>query len=107
MGPLLFDGAAGTIVGASTEKNSDECGGIPSDGPGVWYFTYGTGAEMMAHTCRGTEFDSKVSIFAGSCENPQCIGSDDDFCGTGSAVSWKSVHNEKYFILVQLTAVWK
>ena len=104
LGPLVpnFSSNYGTIVNAGVDT-VDRCGDVKDSGPGVWYYTFGTGGEMMAHTCLGTNFNSQVTIFSGSCEKPVCIEANDDFCGSGksqSAVSWESSYGEMYYILV-------
>lgn len=103
-GPLQSDFSSnfGTLANAGVD-NVDRCGDVQSSGPGVWYYTIGTGGEMMAHTCLDTEFNSKISIFRGACDKPVCIEANDDFCGSGtsqSAVSWSSDYGELYYILV-------
>ena len=104
IGPLASDFSlnVGTIANAGTEF-VDQCGYIKETGPGVWYFTIGTGGEMMAHTCSNTNFDSKITIFEGGCDKPLCREANDDFCGpdgSQSAVSWSSRYGSIYYILV-------
>jgi hypothetical protein len=104
IGPLEPNGAAtrGSIAMAGTDE-VDRCGTVGTTGPGVWYYTIGTGGEMMAHTCQNTTFDSKITIFEGDCDKPLCIEANDNQCGsTGSlsAVSWQSVFQKRYQILV-------
>merc|ERR1712107_493346 len=58
---------------------------------------------MMAHTCMDTTFNSKITIFSGTCDKPVCIQANDDFCGSSasqSAVSWNSNYRDVYHILV-------
>jgi hypothetical protein len=82
-------------------ENVDECQTVSSGGLGVWYFVIGTGGEMLAHTCNeNTAFDTKITIFTGSCAIPECVEADDDFCGRQSAVSWISNIQQTYWILV-------
>jgi len=104
IGPLQSDLSSnfGTIANAGVD-DVDRCGDIFDSGPGVWYYTIGTGGEMMAHTCLDTKFNSKITIFGGICDKPLCIEANDNFCGSGSsqsAVSWISVYGELYYILV-------
>jgi len=107
-GPLQPNGAVVTGSIASTGSNKvDRCGTDGSiastDGPGVWFYTMGTGGEMMAHTCQNTNFDTKITIFEGDCDKPLCIDSNDNFCGptnSFSAVSWQSEFQQVYRILV-------
>ena len=104
IGPLLSDFSSnfGTIVNAGVDT-FDRCGDVKDSGPGVWYYTIGTGGEMMAHTCLDTTFNSKIAIFGGTCEKPVCIEANDDYCGADtslSAVSWNSMYGELYYVLV-------
>jgi hypothetical protein len=59
---------------------------------------------MKASLCSNfTDFDTKLSIFVGPCENLTCVDSDDDGCGRPrgpSTVSWQSDARETYSILV-------
>lgn len=68
--------------------------------PGVWYTITGTGVEGAVGLCTGTEFDTKISVFEGSCDNLSCIGGNDDFCGLQSAFSWFGETGVTYYILV-------
>jgi len=103
-GPLLpdFSSNFGTIVNAGVDY-VERCGDIRASGPGVWYYTIGTGGEMMAHTCLDTDFNSKITIFGGTCDKLSCIEANDDYCGSEafqSAVSWNSKYGELYYILI-------
>jgi hypothetical protein len=102
IGPL----EPGTNTRGSTENaledDVDRCVGTSNTSfPGVWYYVFGTGGEMMAHTCNNTEIDSQIYIFAGPCSNPECLEVSDNYCGRQSAASWDSEFLRPYFILVQ------
>ena len=104
LGPLQPNGAVtrGSISSAGTDV-VDRCGSVNTNGPGVWYYTMGTGGEMMAHTCQNAYFDTKITIFEGDCDKPICIEGNDDLCGptsSFSAVSWQSRFQQVYLILV-------
>ena len=91
----------GTTVNATTDGLST-CG-VSQTQPGVWYQVDGTGDDMVASLCN-TAWDSKISVFEGSCTNLTCLGGMDDngpACnGTAASYSWSSVVGETYFILV-------
>lgn len=91
----------GTTVNATTDGLST-CG-VSQTQPGVWYQIDGTGDDMVASLCN-TAWDSKISVFEGSCTNLTCLGGMDDngpACnGTAASYSWSSVVGETYFILV-------
>lgn len=102
IGPLLPGASTlGTTMNAR-EDDVNSCDNTSNNGlPGVWYYVLGNGGEMMAHTCSNTDIDSKISIYDGSCSNPQCLEVSDNFCGDQSAVSWDSEFQRTYYILVQ------
>ena len=71
--------------------------------PGVWHRIEGNGDDMVASLCN-TSWDSKISVFQGSCTNLTCLGGMDDngpaCSGTAASYSWSSVVGEVYYILV-------
>jgi hypothetical protein len=98
---LLPDGEF--VAGSTVPANLDfvgMCDGIDTTAPGVWYKVVGTGEEFIISTCHQTDFDTKLSVFRGSCGLLQCVGSNDDYCDTQSRVYLDSDPGETYFILV-------
>ena len=92
----------GTTVNA-TFDNAGQCGFANNTGPGVWYTTVGDGNPYIVETCHNTtDFDTKISVFGGSCGNLTCIGGNDNGgdCGTASLYTWETVPGETYYILV-------
>ncbi len=92
---------SGTTVNATTD-------GLPTCGtaqgqPGVWYRIAGNGDDYIASLCN-TSWDSKISVFSGTCTNLTCVGGMDDngpACASSAAsYSWTSVIGETYYILV-------
>ena len=74
-----------------------------SSSPGVWYsLTPDRNSNYTASLCKDTDFDTVLEIFSGSCSGGtlQCIASNDDYCGTQSALSWNAIQDESYYILV-------
>jgi hypothetical protein len=90
----------GTIKDAGVDQ-VDQCGNAFKGYPGVWYYVYGTGGEMMAHTCNNTDFDSRILLFAGPCSELECLHINENYCGKQSVVSWKTEFYKPYLILVQ------
>ena len=98
----------GTTIGATTHQLS-RCGGS-INGAGVWYYTTGNGATMSASTCSsGTDLDTKVAVFTGTCTGQlTCVDGNDDALGAAacavkplaSRVSWQSELGVTYYILV-------
>ena len=78
-----------------------DCGAAIVTSPGVWYTVIGTGNTMTAGICNGVAtFDSKLSVFCGTCDEPTCIDGNDDSCGLQSEVTWCSQAGAEYLILV-------
>ncbi|MCA1799887.1 MAG: hypothetical protein LC650_01150, partial [Actinobacteria bacterium] len=102
---------AGSNVGATNEGNPDIgfCGTAPG-ASGVWYVFEGTGDIVTATTCNdGTDFDTRLNVYSGSCEEFACIGGNDDSTDDGcqigtlnpkSKVEFDSEVGETYYILV-------
>ena len=88
------------VSGTTVDANVDAtpfCG-TASTSPGVWYSIEGTGNMVTIDLC-GAIFDSKLSIYDGTCGALNCIiGEDDDFvnCG-GNDPSVDFVPNALYF----------
>jgi hypothetical protein len=61
-----------------------------SDDVGIWYNVVGQGAGVRVSTCNAvSDFDTQISVYAGTCDALQCAaGNDDDiFCGASSGFS--------------------
>ncbi len=99
------DFTTGTTVGAGVDSDFDTCG-TPISAPGVWYSITGTGSTITVSTCNAsTDYDSKISVYCASCDEPTCVGGNDDNCDPmfGSLLSTFSFCSEagaQYFILV-------
>lgn len=80
----------------------DRCQNTRSSG--LWYKVKGSGQTFLAHTCSlNTNFDSVIGVFASCTEEAGadgCITHNNDACYTASLVSWRSVMNSEYWILV-------
>lgn len=107
--PFLAPG--GTTPGYTLFALSDDDGSLPScgpapSGPGVWYRVSGNGRRLTASLCNsGTDYDSRLLIFCGDCEqgNLACVAGNDDgggTCGAASTASWCSQSGQTYSILV-------
>lgn len=67
----------GNTVAASTTGNpTASCITTPS-GPGVWYTFIGTGGEVVIDLC-GSDFDTKLNVYTGSCGELVCVTGNDD-----------------------------
>jgi hypothetical protein len=78
------------------------CGTSQTTG-GVWYKVVGTGDLMMVSLC-ATFWDSKISVYQGTCTTPTCVGGVDDdgpsCVGSSSSYQWLSVLGTTYWVLV-------
>ena len=86
-----------TADGATGDDEDAACG--PSDSPGVWYSLVGTGRPVYAQTC-GSDFDTRLSIFRGTCDELTCVVNNDDRCGDDAQVRFAANEGETYFIFV-------
>jgi len=75
------------LLGQTTTNAIDDQGLIGSicgtdvEGPGVWYVFNGTGDELTASTCNPNSFDTRISIYEGTCGSLTCLGGADDTPG--------------------------
>ena len=76
------DVITGSTVGAGPDNPA--CSGTSNTGGGLWYFFTGLGEDVTISTCNpGTDFDTQISVFAGSCNEPICVASNDNIAGCG------------------------
>jgi hypothetical protein len=84
------------------ESGGGNCG-VNQDQPGVWYKVLGIGKPIVASLCN-TVWDSKISVYEGSCEVLTCIGGNDDdgpgCTGNSASFSWNAAMGNTYFIKV-------
>lgn len=106
-GPLdVPSSTIGTTDGATIDMCAEpdiycyDCGAALITSPGVWYSTIGTGNTMTASLCTGTDYDTKLSVYCGTCDEPVCIDGNDDYCDLQSQVTWCSQPGAEYLILV-------
>ncbi|NNC94994.1 MAG: T9SS type A sorting domain-containing protein, partial [Chitinophagales bacterium] len=72
--------AAGLTLGASADTTLQPCGTFLSTAPGVWYKLVGNGDTAVIATC-GSDYDTKLGVFTGGCNNLTCVTGNDDACG--------------------------
>lgn len=89
----------------SPQQIAPTCMSLPDEvthsHPGVWYRVLGTGTRLTASLCDVvTEFDTKISVYQGSCGNLQCVTANDQWCGYQSSVYWESTQGTMYYLLV-------
>lgn len=91
--------AGSTANGAGQDPESAGCGA--STAPGVWYRLTGDGQQIRVETC-GSNFDTRLSVYEGSCDELVCVTNNDDSppCGLQSVAEWVSTAETIYFVLV-------
>ena len=92
----------GTTVFASIDSGNPFCG-TSITSPGVWYKftdTSGTGSAVTLSLCGGAAFDTKISVYSGSCGAFTCVTGNDDFCGLQSQVTFNTDGSSTYYVLV-------
>ena len=92
---------AGTTAGANS-ADVENCDVSLNTAPAVWYVLSGTGdvLNITADTF-GSDFDTKLGVFSGSCDDLLCVGGNDDASGElQSAVNFQSEAGVDYYILV-------
>ncbi|CAM3426128.1 T9SS-dependent choice-of-anchor J family protein [Aequorivita lipolytica] len=95
------DSVTGTTVGATVDT-APTCG-TPITSPGVWYSLNddsGLPGDITVSLCNGTNFDSKISVYSGTCSALVCVDGNDDACGLQSEVTFASNGNTQYYILI-------
>ncbi len=90
---------AGQTISATAEVPAPPTCITTYTGAAVWYTVVGNGNRFTASTC-GSAFDTKISVYTGSCGTWTCVTGNDDFCALQSTVNWCSVNATTYFILV-------
>ncbi len=76
------------------------CGLGPVDSSGVWYLVPGNGGPITASIGSDAGFDSRLTIYSGSCAALTCVGEADVPGSGGESVSWCSTVGTDYLVLV-------
>lgn len=88
---------AGTTVNATVD-NAGTCV-TTNTVAGVWYSFMGNNNIVTLNTC-GSGFDTKLSVYTGSCSSFTCVTGNDDFCSLQSQVTFFAQTGTEYFVLV-------
>ncbi len=92
------------IEGSTLDANEDT--GLPFcvaaiEAPGIWYTFIGDGLNTIIATCTDNSYDTQLNAYEGVCGELQCVTGIDDFCYTGSLISFPTTEGTTYYILVQ------
>jgi hypothetical protein len=92
----------GDTTYASNEPSLPFCGTTLTVGPGVWYKYEGNGEYISATvTTAGSDYDTKLAVFTGSCGSFTCVGGNDDGGpGFTSQLEFDTEDGESYYIYV-------
>ncbi len=87
---------------ANTSFATDDVPVSTCDGPykNIWYVISGVCGSITANTCSGTNFDTEIAVFTGSCGSLTHVACNDDACGIYSSVTWNAVASNTYYISV-------
>lgn len=79
------------------------CGAANITAPGLWYTFTGTGETVTLSTCNTASFDTKISVYSGSCSDLACVAGGDDATGcadNSSEVVFPTTDGTSYLVLV-------
>jgi hypothetical protein len=79
------------------------CGSGNIESPGLWYTFTGDGADVTLSTCNNADFDTKITVWSGTCADLVCEAGVDDApgcAGNTSAVTVATTAGTVYFALV-------
>jgi hypothetical protein len=96
-----------TVSGNTSSATFDNVGscGTSNTAPGIWYTFVATGDFVELSTCNQADYDTKISMFTGTCEALVCVGGQDDNideCGFDftTKVILPTTPGETYYVLV-------
>ena len=91
---------SGTTVGAGTDTYPSDCGagGAPTAQIGVWYKYVGDDQEVTLTTCNPTGFDTRITVYSGTCGALSCVGGNDDMGASCSYSTLRSLVNFNAFV---------
>ncbi|MEZ4858366.1 MAG: proprotein convertase P-domain-containing protein [Flavobacteriaceae bacterium] len=94
-----------TVSGDTSMATLDSVGfcGTSNTAPGVWYSFTGFDGLATLSTCNQAGYDTKISVFSGSCGGLVCVGGNDDGPGCAGFTSLLNVcveAGETYYVLV-------
>ena len=75
--------------------------GTSVDAPGIWFTFVGNGQNTVLSTCAQYGYDIKLNAYSGNCNSLTCVTGNDDYCNTGSLITFPTVNGTTYYILVQ------
>jgi hypothetical protein len=93
--------ASGTTTTATATGAPATCTTSLNTAPGVWFkFTSPSSVQNVTVSTLGSNFDTKLGVFRGTCAGLICVGGNDDFSGVTSQVSFTSLASTDYYFYV-------
>jgi hypothetical protein len=92
--------ASGTTVNATVDNVTGGTCGTSITAPGVWYTFTSPGTGDATVSLCGSSYDTKISVFSGTCGSLVCIGGNDDFCSLQSQLTFSATNGTTYYVLV-------
>ncbi|MBK8338936.1 MAG: hypothetical protein IPK99_02490 [Flavobacteriales bacterium] len=95
-----------TITGNTNDgllSPGPECAAAFITAPGLWYIFIGSDEDITVTTCGQASYDTKISVYTGSCGSLQCAAGTDDAVGcaaNSSSVTFFAVNGTEYLVLV-------
>jgi len=99
----------GTTVGSALDTNYTDCGATGSNTTerGVWYKYVGDNNQITITTCNATGYDTRLTVYSGSCGTLSCVGGNDDMSvalcpasGVRSEVAFNAIAGTDYYVFV-------
>lgn len=91
---------SGNTTTAYPDAEATTCG-VTIQAPGIWYTFVGDGQNAIITTCSQYSYDTQLNAYSGSCSGLTCITGNDDFCTTGSRITFPTTNGTTYYVLVQ------
>lgn len=97
-------GCGQTLSGSTylaTPEEAAYCGTSLNTSNGVWHRFLGNGGNATVDLC-GSDFDTKIGIYEGTCNALSCIdgGDDDGDCGSNPVITVPTMNGVTYYILI-------
>ena len=99
--------SCGSEVVGNTENGqiatAPACGAANITAHGLWYAFTGSGDDATLSTCLNSSYDTKISVFTGTCSALACVAGNDDgpACpGNTSEVTFQTTAGTSYLVLV-------
>lgn len=100
---------SGTTLNSTVDAVYTNCGALGTNTTerGVWYKYVGDDNEVTINTCDAIGYDSRITVYSGSCGTLTCVGANDDMgstlCSTSglrSQVVFNAFSGTDYYVFV-------